>query len=162
MIRSAEINELTNLAEIYLESWHFAFSKHFPPESLARVAVSDFEHRWRDFFAEKNIRSFVYELDSVPLGFVTCKINNEEPAEVVSMMVLPTRIRTGIGSKLMEKAISCLLDNKCKAAILWVVRENANARRFYERFGFSPSEEERFIQRYGIELCQLRYEKQLA
>lgn len=54
MIRDADINELTELAVIYFASWHFAFSKHFPPENLARVAVRDFEDRWCDFFADKN------------------------------------------------------------------------------------------------------------
>ena len=161
IIRGAEVSELTKLAEIYWAAWHLAFSKHFPAESLARVSVDDFEDRWRGFFAEENIRSFVYERDSDPLGFVTCRVQYGDPAEIVSMMVSPTCVRTGIGSKLMEKALSHLFENECKTAILWVVRENTNARSFYERFGFSLSEERRFIQRYGIELCQLRYEKQL-
>ncbi|MHB8455228.1 MAG: GNAT family N-acetyltransferase [Acidiferrobacterales bacterium] len=162
MIRIVEPHELTKLAEIYRASWHLAFAKHFPPENLARVTVGDFEERWRSFFAEENVHSFVYERNSVLLGFVTCKINNDDPAEVVSMMVSPTCIRTGIGRELMEKALSCFLENRCKSAILWVVKENSNARQFYERFGFSSSSEKRFIQRYGIELCQLRYQKQLT
>ncbi|MBI3481308.1 MAG: hypothetical protein HY016_13295 [Nitrosomonadales bacterium] len=94
MIRSAERYELSKLAEIYSALWHLAFSKHFPPENLARVAICDFEERWRGYFAGDAVSSFVYEQDSVQLGFAF--------------------------------------------------------------FG-----EQRLIQRYGIELCQLRYERQL-
>ncbi len=160
-IRDAEKHELTKLAEIYWAAWKHAFSRHFLPKNLARVSVGDFEDRWHVFFAEEDVSSFVYERNSVPLGFVTCRVHNGEPAEIVSMMVSPACIRTGIGSKLMEKALSYLFEYRCQTAILWVVKENSHARRFYEKFGFSPSEEQRFIQRYGIELCQLRYERQL-
>lgn len=162
MIRDAEKHELTKLANIYWSAWNHAFSKHFPPGNLEHVTVGDFEDRWRGCFVDANVSSFVYERNLAPLGFVICRVQNEEPAEILSMMVSPTCIRTGIGSKLMEKALFYLSENRCKTAILWVVKENINARSFYERFGFSPTEEQRFINRYGIELCQLQYEKQLS
>jgi ribosomal protein S18 acetylase RimI-like enzyme len=162
MILYAEKHELTKLAKIYWAAWNHAFSKHFPPENLERVTVGDFEERWRGYFADENVSSFVYKQNSAPLGFVACRIQHDKSAEIVSMMVLPTCIRTGIGSKLMEKALSYLSGKRCKTAILWVVEENTNARRFYERFGFSPSKEQRHINRYGIELCQLQYEKHLS
>ena len=162
MIRDAEQYELTKLAEIYWAAWNHAFSKHFPPENLEHVTVGDFEVRWREYFAAENVCSFVYERNSTLLGFVICRVQNEEPAEIVSLMVSPTSIRTGIGCKLMEKALSYLSENRCKTAILWVVKENTNARRFYERFGFTPSKEQRQINRYGIELCQLQYKKPLS
>ncbi len=78
MIRNAEPYEITNLAEIYWASWHLAFAKHFPPENLARVTVGDFEERWRGFFVEDSVRSFDYERNSVLLGFVTRKMNNDD------------------------------------------------------------------------------------
>jgi hypothetical protein len=73
-IRNAEARELTKLAEIYRAAWHWAFSKHFPPENLARVTLKDFEDRWRGFLEGEHIRSFVYEHNGVPAGFVTCGI----------------------------------------------------------------------------------------
>jgi ribosomal protein S18 acetylase RimI-like enzyme len=161
VIRNAEIHELTELAEIYWAAWHWAFSKHFPPENIACVTLKDFEDRWRVFFGERDIRSFVYEHNGVPVGFITCSIKKDNPAEILSIMVTPTFIRSGIGSKLMEKALCYLIENKCSMAVLWVVNENFNARTFYERFGFSQTEEKRLIQRYGVELCQFQYEKRL-
>ncbi len=62
----------------------------------------------------------------------------------------------------MEKILSFMRESGCERATLWVVRENSNARKFYERFGFIATEDKRLIQRYGIELCQLRYEKQIT
>jgi ribosomal protein S18 acetylase RimI-like enzyme len=161
MIRNAEIHELTKLAEIYLAAWHWAFSKHFPPENLTRVTLKDFEDRWRGFFGEKHNRSFVYEHNGVPVGFITCSIRKDNLAEILSIFVSPTFLRSGIGSKLMKKALCYLIANKCNLAVLWVLKENVNARTFYERFGFSQTEDKRLIQRYGVELCQLKYEKRL-
>jgi len=161
MIRSAEISELTKLAEIYWAAWLVAFSKHFPPENLTLVAVNDFEDRWRGFFAERRVHSFVYERAGIPIGFITYRVNDECPAEILAVFVSPTSMRLGIGSELIEKALSSLIECKCSRAMLWVVKENANAKRFYECFGFSPTDDKRLIQRYGVELCQLRYEKEL-
>ena len=162
MIRDADKHELSELAEIYRAAWFFAFSKHFPPENLARVTPGDFEDRWHGFFAEEHIHSFVYEHEKVPVGFVTCSVKTDKPAEILSIMVSPTSIRAGIGSRLLEKALSYLHENKCGLAELWVVKENSNARKFYEHFDFRPTDDKRFIQRYGIELCQLRYERRLT
>ncbi len=162
MIHAADQHELSKLAEIYRAAWLFAFSHHFPPENLTRVTLVDFEDRWHGFFAKKHIHSFVYEREKVPIGFVTCSVIIDKPAEILSMMVSPTSIRVGIGSRLMEKALSFLHESKCGLAELWVVKENSNARKFYEHFNFCPTEDKRFIQRYGIKLCQLRYERQLT
>ncbi len=161
VIRVAATHELTKLAEIYWTAWKFAFSRHLSPENLVCVTVGDFEDRWRGFFRKEAIHSFVYERDGVPVGFVTCDAKKDGPAEIVSLMVVPASIRAGIGRKLMERALSFLDESRCSPASLWVVKENTNARRFYERFGFSLTGDKRFIQRYGVELCQLRYEKQL-
>jgi len=161
MIRSAEPQELTKLAEIYRAAWHYSFSKYFPPKNLAQVTLGDFEHRWRDFFVKKHIHSFVYEENKTPVAFVTCGIQQDKSSEILSMMVSPSSIRLGVGSKLMEKALSFLQD-KCRRVELWVVEDNFPARSFYERFAFSKTGDRRFIQRYGIELCQLRYEKHIT
>jgi ribosomal protein S18 acetylase RimI-like enzyme len=66
-----------------------------------------------------------------------------------------------IGSKLKEKALVFLKD-KCKQVELLVVDENLPARSFYESFAFFPTGDQRSIQRYGSELCQLRYERPIT
>ncbi len=162
MIRRAEPHEMTTLAEIYHSSWCHAFSKHFPPENLAQVTLRDFEDRWRAYFLKKNVVSFVYEHEQNPIGFVVSNIEKNAASEILSIMVLPVAIRSGVGGKLMEKTLTYMQENDCNFATLWVVSENFDARRFYEHFGFHATEDKRFIQRYGIELCQLRYQKQIA
>ncbi len=160
-VRPAEAQELPALAEIYRAAWMHAFSRHLAPEQRACVTLGDFEERWQAFLRDTHVHSFACAQDGEPAGFVTCGVHPDRPAEIISMMVSPGLIRRGIGSRLMERALRHCAGHHRSQVVLWVVRENANARRFYERFGFAATGEQRFIWRYGARLCQLQYGKTL-
>lgn len=125
------------------------------------MTLKDFEDRWRVYFQDAHTRSFVYEHRSEPAAFITSRPREGNQAEILSLMVAPAFMRRGIGSKLMEKTLIDLQESECSLADLWVVQENSRARRFYEQFGFSPTDDKRLISRYGVELRQMRYEKWL-
>jgi GNAT superfamily N-acetyltransferase len=46
---------------------------------------------------------------------------------------------SGIGDLLMQACTDQLRDDGFARAVLWVLRENPRARRFYERHGWQPS-----------------------
>jgi ribosomal protein S18 acetylase RimI-like enzyme len=55
--------------------------------------------------------------------------------EVYAIYVLPEHHRRGIGRALLEAAATELVDLDIRSMIIWVLRENAPSRRFYERMG---------------------------
>ena len=55
--------------------------------------------------------------------------------EVYAIYVLPERHGRGIGRALLEAAAKELADRGFGSMIIWVLRENAPSRRFYERMG---------------------------
>ena len=55
--------------------------------------------------------------------------------EVYAIYVLPERQSRGIGRALLEAAAKELADRGFGSMIIWVLRENAPSRRFYERMG---------------------------
>ena len=85
--------------------------------------------------------------DDVVVGFLTIKIHNGSSAEIYVMGVLPEHHRTGIGrslvshaeARLRERAIEFLQVKTLGPSRPWEPYERT--RRFYERVGFRPLEE---------------------
>jgi len=55
--------------------------------------------------------------------------------EVYAIYVLPEQHGRGVGRALLQRAAQELLDRGLASMLIWVLRENAPSRRFYERMG---------------------------
>ena len=56
--------------------------------------------------------------------------------EIISLYTLPGKTGKGYGSRLLEEIVRRLEQAGCPGCLLYVLRENHQARRFYERCGF--------------------------
>jgi GNAT superfamily N-acetyltransferase len=70
--------------------------------------------------------------------------------EVYSLYVDPARYAGGVGRALMAAARRRLHEDGFEAAVLWVLRGNERAARFYEREGWRPDGATRWEEPYGI------------
>jgi GNAT superfamily N-acetyltransferase len=85
-----------------------------------------------------------------------------ERGELWMINVLPTAWGIGVGRQLLSAASDRLVELGFEAAMLWVVKGNARARRFYEREGWTPDGTEK-RHRFGDQLVpELRYGATLA
>ena len=67
-------------------------------------------------------------------GTTTCPRRSPGCGEILAIYVLPGHQGAGIGRALLAYSLELLGD--LRPALLWVARDNAPARRFYERYGF--------------------------
>jgi GNAT superfamily N-acetyltransferase len=58
--------------------------------------------------------------------------------ELYALYVTPAWWSAGAGRALMERVLTALGAESYRRAVLWVLADNARARRFYERAGFAP------------------------
>lgn len=58
--------------------------------------------------------------------------------ELYALYVTPAWWSAGAGRALMERVLTSLRAESYRRAVLWVLADNARARRFYERAGFAP------------------------
>ena len=76
--------------------------------------------------------------------------------EVYAIYVLPEHHGRGIGRALLEAAAKELADRGFASMIIWVLRENAPSRRFYERMGgLHVRDEERELD--GVRITESGY-----
>jgi GNAT superfamily N-acetyltransferase len=82
------------------------------------------------------------------------------PGELYALYVTPSRWSTGIGRALMGSALAALNEAGHPRVVLWVLADNARARRFYERAGFTPDGVTNILTGLGGVL-ELRYARDL-
>jgi ribosomal protein S18 acetylase RimI-like enzyme len=82
--------------------------------------------------------------------------------ELYALYLLPAFIGRGVGRALMATALDGLAARGQKRARLWVLRDNAAARRFYERAGFRPDGAENTLDMDGVPVIEVRYARELA
>ena len=88
---------------------------------------------------------YLAELENRIAGFSSCGAQRTETlrergydGEISAIYVLKAFQRHSIGTRLLIALASDLLRRGSGAASLWVLRDNAPGRRFYERFGPAP------------------------
>ena len=91
--------------------------------------------------ADDGLRVLVADEDGELLAHTTFGTSRDADvdssvAEVRSFYVHPSAWRRGIGSALMERALSGMVEMDFEQATLWSFAENARANAFYERHGF--------------------------
>lgn len=127
------------LSRIYEESWRFAYRGIIPQDYLDGIPKG----QWAASADKPNISTLVLVADSEMIGTTSfCPSRFEDMAgwgEIVSVYLLPDHMGKGYGKMLFAEAVRGLEEMGFRDIFLWVLEENTNARRFYEKQGFVPN-----------------------
>ena len=67
------------------------------------------------------------------------------PCGIHGLYVVPGEWGTGVAPRLHDAAVEAVRGLGCTEVRLWVLEENARARRFYERSGWRPNSDTRIV-----------------
>ena len=134
-------DEIRGKAFVHWKSWQESYRGIVDDGYLDRMTLAQTEEkafRWRD-----NI--LVAKDGERVVGFVGYgpASGEEGTGEIFALYVLEEYQRRGIGYALMREALSRL--EGCRVVVLWALKENDKAIRFYERVGFLPDGGEKEI-----------------
>lgn len=160
-LRSAPPSDAALMSWIHALSWKSAYRGMLPDRYLDTLS----EDYWTEAFAawlETGTTEALLAFEGGrPAGCSVFGPAREEAfsgwGEVITLYLLPEAIGTGAGSALFSAALRRLDSMGFSRVTLWALRENARARRFYERFGFCWNGDRCFDERTGIRLTDLRY-----
>jgi GNAT superfamily N-acetyltransferase len=82
-------------------------------------------------------------------------------AELYALYVHPAWWSTGTGRALMDRVLATIAVAPYLSVMLWVLRDNSRARRFYERAGFAPDGASHTIDGLGG-VTEIRYRRPLS
>ena len=139
-IRDARIEESPILAAVQELASVAALGHIFPPGlyPYPRAAV---QARWLAAVAEPATRTLIALNEDEPLG---AALVSEEWLE--GLYVVPERWGTGLAAELHDRALDAVRDLGSERCQLWVLEDNARARRFYERRGWRENGQTRVVE----------------
>ncbi|WP_344398137.1 GNAT family N-acetyltransferase [Streptomyces longisporus] len=157
------------VAEIRVGGWQTAYRGIVPQSYLDTMSVSEDAERRRTHFlgGSADVVNLVAEQDGEIVGWACHgpyrdgEVRTAE-LELYALYVAPESYGVGVGRALIEESV-----RRCTAAgharmYLWVLKENARARRFYERSDFRPDGAEEPFEVDGVEVPEVRYVRDLT
>jgi len=139
--RLALADDAAAIAAVHVESWLETYPGMLPDRYLAAMDVRDYEDRWARTLQDPYHRSavLVTEEDGRVVGFASCGRERDGDrryeGELYAIYVLHAAQGHGHGRALVEASAAALALRGMTSMVVWVLRENAPARGFYERLG---------------------------
>jgi RimJ/RimL family protein N-acetyltransferase len=143
-IRRAVPEDAPRLASVEVATWRAAYRGLMPDDYLESLSEVERAEAWRENLLKHGPtgrkRVLVAESEGEVVGFVRVGVVAEpdevEVGLVYLLYVRPDNWSRGLGWSLMRGAMDELRNLGARDAILWVLDENARARRFYEMLGW--------------------------
>ncbi|WP_037607517.1 GNAT family N-acetyltransferase [Streptacidiphilus rugosus] len=168
-IRGADEADLAGLVRVRIDSWRAAYAGLVPPAYLDELDPEASLVRTRNQLRSRpeGWHFLVAERDAALVGFVIA--GPERPAaevvrgdrprggEVHALYTHPDAWFTGAGAALLDAAVTALRADGHAPLLLWVLEQNTQARRFYERQGWRPDGGRTALRLGGALLQELRY-----
>lgn len=145
MIRYYEYEDIEDIAKLIDDNWKSAYRGIIDDEFLDNLNYKDRAERQKKKYEKE--KSIVYIENEEILGF--CRLGEsreglEDYGEVIALYVREDIHGKGIGKKLINKAKEILKSKGYNKMILWCLKENKNARGFYEKVGGVLGKERKF------------------
>lgn len=129
------------IARVHVESWRTTYRGLLPDRMLDEMEVRDHEQRWERTLRDPYRRSVVLvaEDGGRVVGFASCGRerdgDQDYEGELYAIYLLRESQGRGHGRALVEASAAALDLRGLASMVVWVLRDNAPARGFYERLG---------------------------
>ncbi|MGG7570562.1 GNAT family N-acetyltransferase [Streptomyces sirii] len=171
--------DIDAVAAVRVRGWQAAYRGLMPQAYLDAMSVAADAERRRSWFGRRppEVSDLVAERDGEIVGWIsvgpardpgltpepTAAPAAERPAgEVYALYLSPGVIGTGVGRSLLAAGTARPRASGFRTLYLWVLRDNARARRFYERAGFVPDGAEEAYEVGGSSVPEVRYWRPLG
>ncbi|QFR01259.1 GNAT family N-acetyltransferase [Streptomyces phaeolivaceus] len=157
------------VAEIRVGGWQNAYAGLVPQAYLDAMDVDEDAERRRAMLARTDspVVNLIAERAGEIVGWAAYGPYRDgelrtEDAELYALYVRPGRFGGGVGSALLKACAEECATAGHDRVLLWVLKENGRARRFYEHHGFAADGTEEPFEVDGVEVPEVRYGKALG
>lgn len=165
-IRRAGVADARTIAEVHIASWRETYAEMMPAETLAAFDPAEWASRWRTNLSDPDPASatFFVSDETGVAGLAHCRRQRSEKlvalgyaGEITSLYLLRRVQRRGMGRRLLAEMARHLRKNDCDNASVWVFRDAAHARAFYEARGARATGVAGVWEIYGMVLPDMAY-----
>ncbi|MCL2551253.1 MAG: GNAT family N-acetyltransferase [Actinomycetia bacterium] len=163
-IREITEADVRTVAEIRVRGWRWAYEGIVPQPYLDAMDPEEEADRRREFLSQSRgrVQNLLAVVDGEPVGWASFGPYRGEPddagdGELYALYVLPEHVGTGVGRALTSATVLRTAERGRDRLLVWVLADNARARRFYAAAGFAPDGAEASDDYDGVTLREVRY-----
>jgi GNAT superfamily N-acetyltransferase len=166
LLRAAESEDAMSVARVHVRSWQSAYRGLLPNEYLCQLRPEDRAQKY-DFATRDPQRpqTIVAVEAGLIRGFATTAPSRDPDlaayGELAALYVDPDYWGTGIGMALVLAARDRLVGLGFQNALLWVLKGNVRADRFYRKDGWTPDGLQRTDMVWSVTVNEIRYQRTL-
>ncbi|MEU6894593.1 GNAT family N-acetyltransferase [Streptomyces sp. NPDC046557] len=169
-IREMEEADVDAVSAIRVRGWQSAYAGIVPGTYLDAMTVEGDAQGRRTWFAHplrQSTELVALDAGGELVGWISCgpyrgSVPGGRPTgEVYACYVRPDRIGRGVGRALLGEVHARMGERGFQAVSLWVLGDNRQARRFYERADYRPDGGTQDDVYDGVTLTELRYGRPL-
>jgi len=130
--------DAVDLARVHVEAWRETYPGLLPQPYLDRMSMAAHARRWRARLMRAGEITLAAETVAGLAGYCSgdwARGGAPGEAEVSTLYVLKRDQRCGLGRRLLTATARVLAARGATSLVVWVLRDNIGARRFYERMG---------------------------
>ncbi|MEV0780003.1 GNAT family N-acetyltransferase [Streptomyces sp. NPDC050428] len=164
LVRAMTADDCDAVAALRIGGWRWAYAGMMPQAYLDAMSAEEDAARQRRRLAEGDgtVVNVVAERDGAVVGWGClgpCRDEDvsEGAGELYALYVRPEQVATGVGRRLLDVVLERAAADGFAHLLLWVLKENARARRFYETAGFAPDGAEEPFDAGGVAVPEVRY-----
>ncbi len=165
-LRVATNDDILSVATIHHLGTHAGYRNFLPPELLKDVTIEKRLPLWRERF-ERSHHIILASDNGTDIGFAYVIDSpefvdrNQDAPEISHLFIAPEYWNRGVGRALCDAVCDHVRKHGADRIRLWTFDTNLQARRAYERWGFSLDGGTRQYNYEGVDLPQVRFEKRL-
>ncbi len=141
-IRPATLEDAQGIGKVQVDSWRSSYKGLIADAFLATLSPERRAQVWSQNLTSPHNGSFLDVAETSPgeiVGFVSAGPEREgDPiykGELYAIYLYQQVQRQGLGRKLMDSVMRGLLERGFSSMLLWVLKDNLPARKFYEAVG---------------------------
>lgn len=160
LIRKVKYEDIEQIVDICIHDWQVEYKGIVDDKILENLNKKEKMEKWKIRY--KMGYTIVAEQKGKILGY--CRYddkiddkNIEADSEIIELYVDNKNLSKGIGKKLVEYAIKDLKAKNRNKMIIYCLKENLKARRFYEKMGGKLIENKKYFEKEGKKYEEVGY-----
>jgi len=138
-VRLATPDDADAIERVRTDTWRATYRGHMPDAVLDQLGYDGSRRREHMARMRPEVFALVAEHDGEVVGFCiggpSREVDPVHPGEIYAIYVLPEHQGHGHGSALIRAGAGEIVARGWGGMLIWVLRENAPSRSFYERMG---------------------------
>lgn len=149
------------VSDLHLYIWQQAYAPIFGKERLRDLPREESRQTWRQRMHLERYRGIGLWQQERLIGFAGWGVEATAIAEIYHFYLHPEYWGGGTAGSFMQYLLQLIRQQNHQEVVLWVLKENKRAQRFYQKQGFEPAHLEKQRNKWGLVIEEVQFKRQL-